>query len=129
MKLDNFELTLYAVRSQDGKWYKSRGQSGSGPRWVDGVDAAKIYTRPGPAKSVVTWWSINYPKYGVPDIVEITAKDAKIVSQSDRVKKVKNKKAEDSLAKALKNDLKKMEDIKKRVEDSKAELEKLKKGN
>ena len=81
--------TLYAVRSKDGKFYKSRGL-GSGYRWVDKLSDAKIYGKIGPAKAVITYWAKNYPKHGIPLLVEIGVceDNMSVVNQEDRVSKV-----------------------------------------
>lgn len=124
---DDFKLVLYAVRSKDGKWYKSRGQGVSGPRWVDGIDAAKIYTKPGPAKSIITWWAKNYPEFGVPDLVEITAREAKVIKQEDRVEKAKQKESEANARYKVKEQQMHLKIAKQRVAEAQEELDRLQK--
>lgn len=90
---------LYAVRSQDGKFFRSKGYGGGGASWVDGLDKAKIYGSIGPARSRVTFWATNYPKFGTPEIVEITVTDSNIRAfvEEDRVKKVKDRKEREKI--------------------------------
>lgn len=68
----NEVLDLYVVRSNDGKFLRSKGYGGSGECWVTDINKAKIYSRPGPAKAQCTWWFEHYPVYGRPDVWKIT---------------------------------------------------------
>ena len=92
-KIENININLYAVRSQDGKWLRSKGLNGHGEKWVDDLSKAKIYTKPGPAKSQITYWGNQYPEYGVPDLVRITTGICEFLDQKTRVAEVlyKNK--------------------------------------
>ncbi len=100
----NLNLTIYMVRSRDGKWFRSVGYGGGGKSWVSDPADAKMYAKPGPAKSRVTWWAKNYPQYGVPDIVEITAMSGKVIDETARVAKAvaaeERKKVRDHQARA-----------------------------
>lgn len=80
-------ITLYAVRSQDGKYYKSRGQSGIGPRWVTELSKAKIYTSIGSARGICSWWYGNYPQYGMPGIVTIESTNVVFEVEEERLEK------------------------------------------
>ena len=80
-------LTLYAVRSQDGKYLRSKGYEGSGECWVTDINKAKLYSKIGPAHSQVTWWANAYPKFGIPVIVPFIATPGEPIDQTDRVKK------------------------------------------
>lgn len=58
-KVENLNLNFYTVRSQDGKWlrakrhgYNSFDSNGS---WTEDLAEAKIYSKPGPAKTQVTF--------------------------------------------------------------------------
>lgn len=114
--MSEFEFKIYAIRSKDGKWFKSRGQSGHGERWVENINSAKLYSTAGPAKGVISWWSKNYPQYGIPDLVEIVSKEFSIIDQVDRVKESRRK----ELIKIEKNkEIEKLQEI----EKAKKELE------
>ena len=93
-KTEVLEMSFYAVRSQDGKWLRAkkhhnayRGEFDSNGSWTDNIAEAKIYGKPGPAKSQVTFWGTNYPEYGVPDLVRIVSGKCEFLDQEDRVKK------------------------------------------
>jgi hypothetical protein len=83
----SIELKVYVVRNQDGQFFKAKGFGGSGPTWVDDIQRARIYPKIGQARGRVTWFANNYPDYGVPDIIELTASKAKVIKEEDRVKK------------------------------------------
>lgn len=80
-------LRLYVVMSKDGKFFRSVGYGGGGNSWVDDINSAKFYTKIGQARSRVTFWAKNYPKYGIPYIVELRAESAVILDESERVNK------------------------------------------
>ncbi len=92
LKTEIIEIHLYAVRSKDGKWLRSKGQNGYGESWVDDFSKAKVWNRPGPAKGQVTFWGSNYPQYGVPDLVEIVSGTCNYLDQTERVMKSVRKK-------------------------------------
>lgn len=94
---EQVELNLYAVRNKEGKWFRAKGQSGYGKSWVDDINSAKIYTKPGPAKTQVTFWANAYPDYGVPDLIQISSGVINIIDQTMRVTKIINKKKEEKL--------------------------------
>lgn len=86
------KFSVFMVRSQDGKWFRAKGQHGYGDSWVEDIKQAKIYGRIGPARSCVSFWTNKYPSFGSPVIVEIVAEKGIIRDEQDRLKKVKEKK-------------------------------------
>lgn len=119
-------LNLYAIRSKDGKWLRAKGYSGSGQAWVDDINKAKIYPKIGPARRQVTWWSNNFPKYGIPDLVKLTVTGFEILDEESRVKKSQDKKAE---AEAKRNERiakQKLEDAEKALAKAQENLSRLK---
>lgn len=83
---ETIELNLYAVRSKDGKWLRSKGYGGGGPNWIDSFDRAKIWTKAAPAKSQITTWARLYPQFGVPDLVLIKSGLVQYLDQTERTK-------------------------------------------
>ena len=71
--MDNLTKTFYVVRNKEGKYLHSKGYNGSGECWVEGLEKAKVWSRPGPAKAQRTWWLEHYPCYGAPDVVPLVA--------------------------------------------------------
>ena len=78
-------LTFYVVKSKDGKYLRSTGMSG-GKHWVDDINQAKVWNKIGPAKAQVTFWSINYPEFGVPTIIPLLATAQEPLSMEEHVK-------------------------------------------
>lgn len=85
-------ITVYAVRSKDGKYLRSKGYSGRGNCWVDDLVDAKIWLKSGGANTQVTWWATHYPDYGVPDLIPLIATAGEPINQEERVGKVLKKK-------------------------------------
>jgi len=64
-------MKIYVVRNSEGKFFRAVGfGGGSKGNWVDTLDRAKFYTKIGQAKSRITFFSKNYPEYGVPELIE-----------------------------------------------------------
>lgn len=54
-------------------WYLARnplGQFSHGESWVNGIAAARLYRKVGPAKSAVTKWVKKNPGQPIPEILE-----------------------------------------------------------
>jgi hypothetical protein len=119
-------LTLYAVRSQDGKWFRRKGYGGYGASWVDDVEKARIYTKIGHAQTQVSWWSEHYPEYGVPDIVALHVTQQEVLDEKDRVEKAQLKRQQAKQASALRREQTKLEVAQRKVDDARAELARLK---
>ncbi len=86
-------LKFYVVRNRDGKFFGAKGFQGYGDTWVDDIEKAKVYTKIGQAKSRCTWFANEYPKFGVPDIIELSVFDAKVIDCTKWVEKSQKRKA------------------------------------
>jgi hypothetical protein len=120
-------LKFYAVRSKDGKWLRAKGYSGYGESWVTDILNAKIYPKIGNARRQITWWSNQYPEYGIPEIVEFSITTGTIIDESDRVKismEKKKKKEEMAEINLRKWYLKRAEDELKEAQEKYNELKK-----
>lgn len=87
-------LKYYAVRSKDGKFFRSKGYDpyGNDKRinsWVDDIKEAKLYKNPGPAKAIVTYFSTRWPQYGIPEIVELGVTNLQVFEYVRKEKKKK----------------------------------------
>jgi len=92
--MDNPILELYAVRNKEGKYFRSKGYGGYGQTWVDDLKSAKIYAKLGQARARVTWFSSNYPEYGIPDVCLLTVTTVTVLDETKRVQRaIKNKEA------------------------------------
>lgn len=96
-------LKFYAVRNKEGKYFRAKGYGGYGETWVDDIKKAKIYSKPGGARGVITWFYNNYPEYGVPDLIELGVTDVVILNEEKRVLKSAKKKEIEERKRRLKN--------------------------
>jgi hypothetical protein len=89
--VNNYDLlVLYAVRNSRGEWFRAKGYQGRGETWVADMKSAKIYARPGPAKTQVTFFAKKFPELPVPELVELVVTEVRAVDQVARVKKAIN---------------------------------------
>jgi hypothetical protein len=78
-------MIFYAIRSQDGKFFRSKGygyNATNGVNWVDEISKARIYTRPAPAKSRITWFFKKFPEYGKADLIELHVTNINIFDEA-----------------------------------------------
>lgn len=101
MNEENEGLYFYAVMSQDGKYYKSRGMGGYGDRWVDDLSRARIYPKIGQAKGQITYWSKYEKEYGIPRLVVLKVTIDDVLDQEEYIqsKKEKEKQREEKVKK------------------------------
>ena len=85
------DLKLYAIRNKEKQWFRAKGYGGYGKSWVDDIKMAKIYSKPGPARGQITFWSNSYPEFGVPDLIELVVNNATVINEIDRVATAKKK--------------------------------------
>ena len=131
--MNNKILSLYAVRNQEGKYFKNIGYGGIGKNWVDSLDKARIYTKIGQARSRITYFAENHPSYGRPELIELVVEKVVVVDDSETVAKNKKKKLQSAIRNANhtldyyeKQDYGDIKKIKTELEYLKKELEKLK---
>ncbi len=85
-------LTMYAIRNKEGKWYHRKGYCGYGDSWVDDIKQARIFGTLRPARGQVSYWALNYPDFGIPDIIQLDVDNLKVLDETERINKVKEKK-------------------------------------
>lgn len=85
------ELKLYAVMNHEGKWLRAKGFGGYGETWIKDIQKAKFYGRIGPARGRVTFFAKRWTNHPVPEIVEITSTDFKVLDEKNRVANVDRK--------------------------------------
>jgi len=78
-------LDFYAVRNRDGKWFRRKGYGGYGETWVDDVKQARIYTKIGHARSIVSFFVGRWPEFGVPSIHHFVAVEKEIIDEEARI--------------------------------------------
>jgi len=84
-------LTLYAVRNRHGKYMAKANRAGLS--WVADLKDARLYSKPGPARSQVTWYANHELKGGIPDLVELRVTEVVALNELNRVQKSMNRKA------------------------------------
>jgi len=87
LPLEEVELDFYVVINSDNQYLRSKGYSGYGDKWVDDIRSAKVYGKIGPARSQVTFFAKNYPKYPTPKIAHFKAKLFEVVDETKLVNK------------------------------------------
>jgi hypothetical protein len=83
------DFTFYLVRNKEGKFFRSKGWGGYGDTWVEDPKRARVYQKISQARSRVSFFANNYPEYGVPDLVAISASQGIVLDESKRVEKAK----------------------------------------
>jgi len=126
MKIIDLNIKIYLVRSQDGKWFRAKGMSGYGDSWVNDPVKARIYTKIGPARACVTWWTNQYPDYGIPDIVEITSDTGVILDETERVTNAVNKIKTDKIKYKIDQHQRHLESAERKLKEAREEIKKLK---
>ena len=119
------DLKFYAVRSKDGKWFRSKGYGGYGTSWIDNLNGARIYNKPGYARAIVTYFAKHHPSYGYANIVEFTVIGTRIIDVEqevkDNIKKKEQRKAKQKIS-HKQNELKRKREELKRAEKELEEL-------
>jgi hypothetical protein len=83
---------LYAVQNTDGQWFRRKGYGGYGKTWVSDFSNARIYTKIGPARGVITFFATHYKDHDAPKLVQLCVGEIKEIDETDRIKKsIRNK--------------------------------------
>lgn len=70
---------FYILRNKKGEFYRSKGRDGYGLNWVTEPKKARVFTKPGPAKAVLTWWNNHTKLEGEVELVKIAATSFEVV--------------------------------------------------
>ena len=84
-------LKVYFLMSSDGKFYRSRGQSGYGDVWTDDINKTRIYVRLPQARARQTWGAKNYLDYETPKIMCLEGLPVEVKGESERATKAVQK--------------------------------------
>ena len=125
MTMDKIDLKLYVVRNKEGQYFHAKGRSSYGKTWVDDIQNARIYAKIGPARSIVSYFAKHYPKYGFPEIYELSIDSMTLKNETERVKKVLKKDAEEKLANELRNKKYEIELAEKQIKAAQEKLNQL----
>lgn len=87
------DLEFFAVRNQDGLWFRNKGYNGTGANWVDSLKKARVYSRIGPAKGVITWYVNHSPELPALQLFKFTVSATEIVDlnlKAVKTREIKN---------------------------------------
>lgn len=71
--MNSEEIFFYVVCNRSGAYFHRKGYGGVGDSWVNSLDKARIYTKPGQARAQATFWAKHYPEFGTPIILRLRA--------------------------------------------------------
>lgn len=92
--MSNSLMTLYAIRRRDGQFFASKKRGGD---WTSELGKARIYTKPGPARSMITFFA-NIGRMGISELVELRVTEVVGVVETERVQKSVDRKAKMKVA-------------------------------
>ena len=81
--MNTVHLTLYGLRNLQGKYMAKLNRKGW--TWVDDLKIARIYVKPGPARSQITWYANHYPEDGIPELIELRVTEVVAINEDSRV--------------------------------------------
>jgi hypothetical protein len=79
-------IVRYAVRNQEGLWFRAKGRDGYGDSWTNDQSKARLYGQLGQARSRRTFFASRWPSYGAPDIVKLEC-DGVVLEDAAQLKK------------------------------------------
>lgn len=120
-------IELYAVKNNEGKWFRRKGYGGSGETWVEDFTSARIYTKIGPARGIISFFNNNYPDYPPPKLVKLVITEQIELDETDRLQKSKEKKETAKLKREKRHAEYELEQAKKQLDSAKQRYEKAKK--
>jgi hypothetical protein len=85
-------ITRYAVRNQQGQWFRSKGYGGYGTSWTDDQAKARLYGSIGQARSRRTFFATRWPDFGAPEIVKFECEPV-VIDDSEQLAKAKQRAA------------------------------------
>lgn len=85
---DEILIQFYAVRNANGFFMRNKARSFSAYKnaWAEKLTNGKIYTKPGPARSQITYFAKHHPQFGVPELVILPVKEIIVMLETERVK-------------------------------------------
>jgi hypothetical protein len=108
-------LEFHVVINSEGKYFRAKGFGGYGDTWVNDIRKAKVYPKIGQARSRVTWFANEFPKYPPPMILKFSAAGMLLLDEERQ-----RRRAEQELEQATKN----MEAAQERLREAKRKVKK-----
>lgn len=116
MSEDTF-MVFYAIRNEEGRYFRAKGYGGYGKSWVDDLQKARIYSRPGPARAQITFFSEHYPQFGIPSLVLLHVTRYEILNESLQITNKLAKKKQRVLQAQAKATQCQIDDAKRRIDE------------
>jgi len=119
-------LSVYAVRNKEGKFFKSKGSYDIYVNWVDDINKAKIFIKTGGARTLMTWFAEKHGIDNLPELLKLSVTGIEVMDEASRIEKTIKKKSE-SQAKHLKTFAEmRLKNAQRDFDKAQAELKKLK---
>jgi len=84
----NHSVTFYLVVNHDGLFFWAKGFGGYGNSWVSDVSQARVYTKLGNARRIVTFFAKSNPGVPRPVIGVVSVDKLLVLDESERVDKI-----------------------------------------
>jgi hypothetical protein len=120
----NILMNLYAVRRKSDGYYIAKNH-GRFSDWTNKLKEARVYIKPGPARSWVTQYARRNPEFGILELVELCVTEVRSVVEDDRVKKVIDRKAKKKIEQDIRNAEWKKQFALRQIQEGRDALEKL----
>lgn len=119
------ELTLYAIRNNNGEWFRSKGRSGSVKTWNADIKNAKFYSNLSQARARVTYFA-NAFRVTPPEIVELRASVVNIINEANRLEAIKLKKQLEVETRKKADAVRELADAQRSLEEAQKKIDMLK---
>lgn len=86
------KFNMYAVRNAAGFWLKNFTYNT--PSWVQDITDARVYKKCGQARSRITEFSKRWPNMPLPELVEFTVTESRVIDETARIEQAKAKRKE-----------------------------------
>ncbi len=124
--MEKVNISMYAVINSEGQWFRRKGYGGVGDSWTSDFTLARIYSKIGPARAVVSFFANHYPSYPTPKLAELCISGVKIVCEEDRVEKQKKKKELQKQKRISASAKHELEEAQKQLKEAEAKIKQLK---
>lgn len=113
-------LTMYAVINSQGQYFKSHNINTIGVvgTWVNDINNARVYTRTGGARTVITYFANNYPNVSLPKLLKLTLSNVEVIDETDRIQKALDKKAKAKLIRDISREKRRIEEIDREIKEA-----------
>jgi hypothetical protein len=122
------DVAFYVVVNSDGQFYRRKGYNGSGNTGVDTVQTARVYIKIAQARSIVTFFAVNYKDFPPPRILKLTVAGSELIDETERLEVAKVRKQRKLETQELRSSKYRLEQAKRDFEKAQAKYEQRKTG-